>query len=139
MNDPRAYPAEPRLGVAVMVMRDREVLLVRRGRPPNAEWWTLPGGAVRLGETLSQAAEREVREETGVTARAREVCHAFEVIDPDETGRIRYHYVVVVLLAEHVNGEAVAGDDVREVRWLSLTALDDPRVHPETRALLRRL
>lgn len=139
MNDPRAYPAEPRLGVGVVVARGAEVLLVRRDRPPNAGWWALPGGTVRLGETLQQAAEREVREETGVTARARDVLHAFDVIDADATGHIRYHYVVVCLLADYLDGKAIAGDDAREVCWIDLAALDNPAIHPETRALLLRL
>ena len=64
--DGREYPTRPWVGVGVIVFRGDEILLIKRGRPPGLGEWGIPGGAQNLGETVFEAAEREVREETGV-------------------------------------------------------------------------
>ena len=145
MNDPNAveaskgYPSAPRAAVGVVVLRGSEVLLVRRRDPPNAGQWAVPGGSVRLGETLQAAAEREVLEETGVRVRAGAPVFAFDAIERDTAGAVRYHYVVVDLLASWLVGEPAAADDAREARWFPPEALASPEVNPTTRGLLERL
>lgn len=139
MTAPRDYPAEPRVGVGALVVHEQQVLLVRRARPPAVGVWALPGGRVRLGETLRQAVEREVREETGVSVRARDVLHCFELIEHDTQGAVRFHYVVVDLRADYLAGTPAGGGDAREARWFALTALGKMRLHPETAALLDAL
>jgi ADP-ribose pyrophosphatase len=139
------YPDVPRVAVGVLVLRgqsaEREVLLVRRSKPPHNGVWAVPGGAVELGETLEQAAEREVLEETSVSVRALGVVYAFDAIERDAARRISYHYVVVDLLAECLEGEPVAGDDAADACWMRL---DDMRRLPrealsdETRSLVLR-
>jgi ADP-ribose pyrophosphatase len=129
----------PLVAVGAVVFRGGEVLLVRRGREPARGIWAVPGGAVRAGESLVQAAEREVLEETGVVVRAGEVVHAFDVIDRDVTGVLRYHYVVVDLLAAWVSGEPRAGDDAAEARWQRLDDLSSLEVSSETLRLVERL
>ena len=129
----------PRLAVGAVVLRGRDVLLVKRGKPPAFRLWAVPGGCVRLGETLLQAAEREVREETGVEIRATEVAHAFDVIDRDESGRVLHHYVVVDVLAEWIAGEPRAADDALEAGWHELGALDALPISIETLRLVRKL
>jgi ADP-ribose pyrophosphatase len=86
--------------VGAIVVRDSRVLLIQRGQPPSEGLWAIPGGRVELGETLQEAAEREIKEETGLTIRARNPIHTFDVILRDEGGRVRFHYVIVDLLAD---------------------------------------
>ncbi len=91
------------------------------------------------GESLQQSAEREVLEETGVHIRAGEPVHSFDLIEYDERGRLRFHYVIIDLLAAHVAGEPVAGDDASEAAWVSPKTLENRGLCPQTHALLARL
>jgi ADP-ribose pyrophosphatase len=129
----------PTAAVGVVVFRDDRVLLVRRGRAPSRGVWAVPGGAVEAGETLAVAAEREVREETGVIVKARHPVHAFDVISRDVDGEIEHHYVVVDLLADYVGGEPVAADDAAEAAWVSVEQIGELAVSEETARLVRRL
>ena len=81
--------------------------------------WSIPGGRIRLGETLQAAAEREILEETGVVIRANRPVLAFDVIQKDDRGVVKYHYVIVDLTADYVSGEPRAGDDAADARWIS--------------------
>lgn len=132
----RQYPDEPRVGVGAVVFHDGRVLLVRRGRPPAVGAWSVPGGRLHLGESLQQAAEREILEETAITIRAGKPVFTLDTIDRDEEGRVRFHYVIVDLSAEYLGGTPQGGDDALEARWVSENELDDLQVHPLTRRLL---
>jgi ADP-ribose pyrophosphatase len=132
-----AYPDHPRAAVGAVVFKEGRVLLVQRGRPPAQGQWAIPGGNVRLGETLQQAAEREILEETGIRIAAREPVLTFDAIDRDAEGRVRFHYVIVDLAADYLEGEPRAGDDAAEVRWVSPEDLKTLPVNAKTRALLR--
>ncbi len=134
-----AYPQSPRPAVGAVVVRDRRILLVKRAKAPAAGLWAVPGGTVELGESLAQAAEREVLEETGVVVRAGPVVHAFDVIERDPAGAVRFHYVVVDLLAEHVGGEPRAASDVSAAEWVPLDGLDRLDVSPQTLRLIEKL
>ncbi|MEW6442768.1 MAG: NUDIX hydrolase [bacterium] len=133
------YPDRPRLAVGGVVIRGDKVLLVRRGREPARGEWAIPGGSVEIGETLGEAVERELREETGIQAQAGDICHLFEAIRKDETGRVRFHYVIVDLLAEYVSGAPCAADDAREAAWLSADDLPGRPVNRSTLELLKKL
>jgi mutator protein MutT len=112
----RNFPDRPVVGVGAVVFKGDQVLLVRRAHPPRQGSWSLPGGKQELGETVAQAVLREVREETGITIRILGLAAVVDLIDA-EAGTIRSHYTVIDLLAEWVEGEAVAGDDAAEVAW----------------------
>ena len=120
-----------------MVIHDGAVLLVRRAKPPSEGLWAIPGGSVELGETLAQAAERELFEETGVRARAGKPCYAFDAVHRDDQGRVRFHYVIVDLRADYLSGKPTAGDDVLEARWVRPEELDAMEVSERTLDLLR--
>jgi len=133
------YPDAPQVGVGAVLVRDGCVLLVKRASPPSQGMWAIPGGRVELGETLQHAAERELREETGIIARAGAPIYTFDVIQHDEAGQVRFHYVIVDLWMEYVAGEVRAGDDAAEARWITYQDLGVLPIHPATRALLEQI
>ena len=133
------YPDEPRLAVGGVVIKDDRVLLVRRGKPPAFGEWAIPGGSVELGESLEQAVERELREETGITVRAGEICHTFEAVKRDDDGRVRFHYVIIDLMAEYISGEHAPASDATEAAWLTRAELKDRNINATTLELLSKL
>ena len=130
------YPGHPRVAVGAVVFKDERVLLVRRGQPPAKNQWAIPGGSVKIGETLQEAAEREIQEETGIQIRAAEPVYIFDVIQRDEAEKIRFHYVIVDLSADYLSGELNAGDDALEARWVSADELTHLEVSSATLKLL---
>jgi len=133
-----AEPEAPQVAAAAVVVHQGAVLLVRRAHPPRAGLWAVPGGMVKAGETLQEAAEREIREETGLTIRAGAPLHAFDLLEHDDQGRLRFHYVVVDLMADYLAGEIAAASDAAEARWVAPAELADLSVDAETRRILRR-
>lgn len=115
----RLYPSRPFAGVGAVVWDGSHVLLIRRGQPPAAGMWSLPGGLIEVGETVANAVQREVREECGLEVAVGPVLGVFEPIQRDDQGRIVYHYVVLDFLAHYLSGEAHAGDDADEARWVT--------------------
>lgn len=136
---PRARPTAPVPAVGAVVVHGGAVLLVRRGRAPSRGMWAVPGGRVELGETLAEAAEREVREETGVRVRAGEPVWSFDSVVRDAEGRVAFHYVIVDLLADYVAGEPRAGDDALAARWARPQDFPGMTVSPPTLQLLERI
>lgn len=135
----RRYPPAPLVGVGVVVFNAvGEVLLIKRGRPPRAGQWSLPGGLVDLGERLAEAARREVAEECAVQIELGGLLTTFEPIERDAEGRIEYHYVVIDYWARHLSGEPVAQDDAAAVAWASLSQLASLSLRHETQAVIRQ-
>jgi 4-nitrophenyl phosphatase len=133
------YPDRPRVAVGAVVIHEGRVLLVKRGKPPSEGLWAIPGGSVEIGETLQTAAEREIMEETGIRIKAGDPVYTFDAIQRDGDGRIRFHYVIVDLLADYIEGEPKAGDDALDVRWVHPSDLDRMSVSRKTIELLRNL
>lgn len=111
------------VAVGAVIVQGQEVLLVRRASDPLRGEWSLPGGMLELGETLRQAVEREVLEETGLRVRVDRVLEVFDTIIPDAEGRTQFHYVLIDFLCLPVSGEPRAASDVTEVVWASVDEL----------------
>ncbi len=131
------YPNRPLVGVGVVAVRDGRVLLIRRGKPPHEGRWSLPGGRQRLGETVREAAARELREETGVEAEVTALLDVVDSITQDDTGAIAYHYTLIDFLAEWRDGEARAGGDAAEAVWADPEDLTPYQLWDETLRLIR--
>ncbi len=107
------------------------MLLVRRGSAPALGQWSLPGGAQELGETVEEAARRELREETGLTVGPLTLIAHVDSIHHDPDGRVRFHYTILDFAALWIGGDAVAGDDVSALVWAPFDALADHALWPE--------
>lgn len=104
----------PRVTVDAFVSDRRgRVLLVRRGRPPFAGNWALPGGFCEYGETTEACCARETLEETGVTVRVGKLLGVYSEPKRDP----RWHTVTVLYAATPVRGKAKGSDDAAEARW----------------------
>ena len=133
------YPDVPRVGVGAVVIKEEKVLLVRRGIPPSEGLWAIPGGHIELGETIQETAEREIMEETGIVIKAGEPMYAFDLIERDDAGRIRFHFIVVDVTGEYVSGEPHGADDALEARWLSWEEIEALPVSQNTVKLLKTI
>ncbi len=139
MNLPRsAYPRHPLPAVGAVVFKNDKVLLIQRGQPPAQGQWAIPGGSVKLGETLEQAAEREIFEETGVVIQAQAPVYTFDTIVKDDDDQVQFHYVIVDLMANYISGELHPGDDAVDARWVGADELAQLKVSPPTLELLQQ-
>ena len=131
-----AYPELPIVAVGAVVFKDNKVLLIRRAKPPAKGMWSIPGGSVNLGETLQQAAERETLEETNLMIQAIKPVYTFEVIEKDDNNQVRFHYVIIDLVADYISGIPLPGDDADEVRWVSSKEMKNLDINPRTLKVL---
>ncbi len=115
----RSYPEQPILGVGAVIVDAGQVLLVRRATEPLKGEWSVPGGVLELGEKLHDAVRREVMEETGLIVEPGDVLDVFDSIFTDGDGQTEYHYVLIDYLCRKISGEATAGTDVSDVKWVS--------------------
>ena len=134
----RSYPERPFVGVGVVILRGEEVLLIRRGKPPRVGHWSLPGGAQELGETVNEAALREVLEETGVEIEIIGLVDVVDSIRRDGDGQVEFHYTLVDLAAEWRSGEARSGSDADGVRWVPIAEIDDLGLWSETVRIVKQ-
>jgi mutator protein MutT len=116
-------PEAPVVAVGGVLVRDGRVLLIRRGKAPLRDRWTIPGGRVELGETLVEALVREMAEETALRVEPVELLTIFDRIERDAEGVV-YHFVIVDYLCRWLSGEARAGSDAREAAWATPGELD---------------
>ena len=133
----RRYPSRPVVGVGVVIWRGDNVLMVRRGRSPGEGRWSLPGGGQEIGETVFEAARREVREETALDVEVLGLVDVVNSIRRDGDGRVEYHYTLVDVLAEWRAGEAKPLDDAAEVLWVGLDELARLDLWSETERIIR--
>jgi 8-oxo-dGTP diphosphatase len=134
----KEFPARPITGVAAAIWKADRLLLIQRRNQPGAGLWALPGGTQELGESLAEAARREVYEETGTDCAVAEALFVYDVIERDAQGAVRFHFVIVGLDGEWISGDPVAGDDAAAVRWATAAEALDLVTWPETHEIIRR-
>ena len=117
MNDPRVFPDRPYLAVSAAIIDNGEVLIVRRARPPVQGIYTLPGGVVESGETVTEAVVREVREETALTIEPATLAGYREMITREAGGRTERHFVILCFAARLISGRATPNEEIDEIRW----------------------
>ena len=137
-NDRRWYPEQPIAGVGVVVFKDGKILTIKRGHEPSKGKWSIPGGRIELGETVQEAGRREVREECSIDVEIERVIDAANNIIRDENGHIKYHFVIIDLLARYVRGEVEAQTDAEECRWVTPRELAELDITSSLREMLTR-
>jgi len=119
----REFPNRPVVGVGAVVVDGSRVLLVRRANEPLKGEWSVPGGAVEIGETLEAAVAREVLEETGLQIEVGPIVEVLDRIRLDPDGRARYHYVLVDFVCRPNGGTLACATDADDVMWVPLADL----------------
>jgi 8-oxo-dGTP diphosphatase len=134
----RLYPSSPIVGVGAVILRHGEVLIVRRANPPLQGEWSLPGGALEVGEKLREGVAREVLEETGLEVEVGPVLDVIDSIFPDGEGRTQYHYVLIDYLCHLRSGTPMAASDASELRWARPGELSALGLRPVTIEVIRK-
>ncbi|MDD5543296.1 MAG: NUDIX hydrolase [Acidobacteriia bacterium] len=133
----RKFPTRPIMGVGAVLWRGDSVLLIRRGHPPMQGKWTIPGGVVEVGETLAEAAQREILEETGLRITVGPLIELFDRIQRAGK-RVQYHYIIADFLGTNIRGTLRAASDVREARFVPRAQLSRYGLTPVARRVIRR-
>ncbi len=129
----REYPQRPIASAHAIIIKKDRTLLIRRAHEPSKGRWSAPGGVIELGETVYDAVRREVREEYGIEIEVDSVIDVLDGITLDEKGLIRFHYVVIYVLARYVKGEAIPDSDASDVLWVKRNELGRLDMHPLVR------
>ncbi|HEX7088369.1 MAG TPA: NUDIX hydrolase [Vicinamibacterales bacterium] len=137
-GDSRQYPVRPVASAAGVVIDGDRVLLVQRKFEPLAGHWTLPGGAIELGEPVADAVAREVREETGLEVEVGPVVEVLDRIYRDADGRVQFHYVLIDCLCRPRGGTVRAGSDAAAVEWVAAGNLGAYEVPGHAIPVIRR-
>jgi ADP-ribose pyrophosphatase YjhB (NUDIX family) len=125
MSTVSSISRQPIPAVIAVVLRGESILLVSRRNPPDVGMWGYPGGKIEFGESIEDAATRELLEETGVRARPDRLLTAVDAYDRDERGELRRHFILLAVLCTWEHGEPVAGDDAADAGWFAIDSLDD--------------
>jgi 8-oxo-dGTP diphosphatase len=154
----REYPEHPMVGIGAVVIRDNRALLIRRGSEPLKGEWSIPGGMLEIGETISEGVMRELYEETGLRVRLLGLIEVFErIFRKDEVGqapldaagnispvanesdgRPLYHFVILDYLCEAPEGEPRAGSDVTDLEFVTEEDLARFRLTPTATRVIRK-
>ena len=124
------------VGVGAVVVRNGKALIVKRGHEPRKGEWSLPGGMLDLGESLTDAVRREIKEETGLDVEIGPIIETFDRVHRDADGRIRYHFVIVDYVCWSAHGEPAAGSDADAVAWVAEDEIDGYKVNAHATAVI---
>jgi len=134
----REYPPFPLVGVGALIIDDERIVLIKRGREPAKGEWSIPGGLVKVGETLKDAVSRETLEETGLQVQSETLVELVERIFRDDQGRERYHYIIADYRCRVVGGNLTAGSDASEALWVHQAELHHYDLAPITIEVIRK-
>ena len=131
--DRREFPERPIVGVGGIVIDGDRVLLVQRATEPLKGQWSIPGGALELGESLTEGVARELPEETGVAVEPTEVVEVLNRVLKTPEGLVKYHYVLIDYLCHPLNAATVptAASDAGDARWVARADLGDYQLRPD--------
>jgi mutator protein MutT len=137
----RLYPSSPLVGVGAIVQYKGKILLIRRANEPGKGLWSIPGGLVELGETVRDAAKREVEEETGISVEIGDLIDVIDNIIRDEKGAIKFHYVLVDFLARPLSEEPIIhpSSEALDAGWFSPQELEKLPITKTAQRLLKKL
>src|SRR5882724_5637085 len=141
MAESRLYPERPIVAVGAVIIDGERVLLIKRANEPSKGEWSLPGGAVEVGESLEAALAREVREETCLDVVVGPVVDVLDSIRRDAGGRAEYHYVIIDYACRVRGGsptDAAHGSDAADARWVPIAELDRYRLTPAALAVIEK-
>jgi 8-oxo-dGTP diphosphatase len=125
------------LGVGAVIWNThRELVLVRRGKAPRENQWSIPGGHVEWGESVRDALLREVREETGLSVEIAGLIDVVDLLTRDDAGNITRHYVLIDFAARLTGGDLRAGSDAADARWVPYSQLANYALWSETRRII---
>jgi 8-oxo-dGTP diphosphatase len=132
----RRYPTKPLVGVGAVIIRENHILLIKRGKPPAEGYWSIPGGAVELGETLASALCREIKEECNLDIEIGPPVAVLDSILRDDDKKVLYHYALVDFWVNSVRGKLVCSSDAQEARWIPLSEVPSLKLTSGLLALL---
>lgn len=136
--EPSVQPRRPVIGVGGLVFERGNVLLVRRGSHPAKGYWSIPGGKVAHGESLIEAVEREMLEETGLRVRVGPLVEVYERLPRRGAGGTDDHFVVLDYLCEATGGLLRAGDDAEAAGWFGVSELGELHMTPGARPVVEK-
>ena len=141
--DTRKYPIRPHIGVGILLIRNNQLLLVKRKYDPDVGYWSIPGGHLDLGEKIQKAAVREAFEETGFKVKISRLAGIIDKIMYDNDGKIEYHYVLINYFVEQIEGDPnqapKAADDALDAKFVPFDELKDYKLTESLIELLKQL
>ena len=137
-SDSRWYPAYPMVAAHPLVLKDGRLLLVKRAKEPSKGKWSIPGGRIELGESVYEAARREVLEECSINIEIERLLDVEDMILKDDDGRISYHFVIVYLIARYATGDIKANSESADIGWFTPAEIAGLDMHPLLRSVLAR-
>jgi 8-oxo-dGTP diphosphatase len=121
----RLYPDQPIVGIGIVIVKDRQIALIKRGNEPSRGKWTIPGGLVELGESVENAVIREAKEETCLEVESPQLIDVVGNVDKDEKGKIKYHYVIIDYLVHVKSGNIKAASDAEELSFVPFDQVEN--------------
>jgi len=134
----RLYPEKPMVGVGAVIFKNDEVLLIKRGNPPLAGEWSIPGGKLEENESIIEAVQREIKEECNVLVDIDDLIDLFEYIEKDEKNRVKYHFIVFDFRAQYLKGELDHLSDASAARWVKVNDLDKYKMKKDTKNMIMK-